>query len=159
MSVGDGYKYLTGHVARGDVDQAADDGGTTPLTRYYAASGYPPGRWMGSGSQGWARVAIGDAVEEWRMAGLFAEGRDPTTGKLLGRLPRPMRRSRAGRCQDRRAARHPQTVPNAPAAIDQIRRTEQRRTTRTAKGGFDLTFTVPKSVSALWAIADREPSR
>ena len=89
MSVGDGYKYLTKHVARGDVDQAARDGGTTPLTNYYTATGYPPGRWVGSGLAGLDEVLeSGTPVEEWRMAALFAEGRDPTTGKPLGRLPK-----------------------------------------------------------------------
>ncbi len=157
MSVGDGYRYLTGHVARGDVDQSARDGGTTPLTRYYAASGYPPGVWMGSGLAGLGdELPSGTPVEEWRMAALFAEGRDPTTGQLLGRAPRPY-----ASLSERVAAKTaglPDTLRGAERAkaVDQIRRTERRRVTRTAKGGFDLTFTVPKSVSALWAIADQE---
>lgn len=155
MSVGDGYKYLTSHVARGDVDQPAHDGGSTPLTRYYAASGYPAGVWLGSGLDGLGdELPSGSPVEEWQMASIFAEGRDPTTGKLLGRPPRPY-----ATLAERIAAKTaelPDTLSSAArtAAIEQIERAETRRVTRTAKGGFDLTFTVPKSVSALWAIAD-----
>lgn len=155
MSVGDGYKYLTKHVARGDVDQAAREGGATPLTNYYTASGYPPGRWVGSGLAGLGEdLESGTPVEEWRMAALFAEGRDPMTGKLLGRQPRAFA-SLTDRVATKTAAL-PDTLDarGRQTAIDEIRRVEARRVNRSAKGGFDLTFTVPKSVSALWAVAD-----
>ena len=36
---GSGYKYLLRHTASGDVQRLAG----TPLTAYYAASGYPTG--------------------------------------------------------------------------------------------------------------------
>lgn len=45
MSAGDGYKYLLRTVAAGDGDRPL----STPLTRYYAESGTPPGRWLASG--------------------------------------------------------------------------------------------------------------
>lgn len=45
MSAGDGYKYLLRTVAAGDGDRSL----STPLTRYYAGAGTPPGRWLGSG--------------------------------------------------------------------------------------------------------------
>ena len=45
MSAGHGYRYLLRSIAAGDGDR--DLG--TPLTRYYAAHGTPPGRWLGSG--------------------------------------------------------------------------------------------------------------
>ena len=45
MSAGDGYKYLLRTVAAGDGDRSR----STPLTRYYAEDGNPPGRWLGSG--------------------------------------------------------------------------------------------------------------
>lgn len=45
MSAGDGYKYLLRTVAAGDGDRSL----STPLTRYYAEAGTPPGRWLGSG--------------------------------------------------------------------------------------------------------------
>jgi hypothetical protein len=42
LSAGAGYQYLLRHTACGDVQRAMD----TPLTSYYTASGYPPGRWL-----------------------------------------------------------------------------------------------------------------
>ena len=45
MSAGDGYKYLLRTVVVGDGDRWL----STPLTRYYAETGTPPGRWMGTG--------------------------------------------------------------------------------------------------------------
>src|SRR5215207_872194 len=48
LSAGSGYQYLLRHTAAGDVQRLAG----TPLTAYYTASGYPPGRWLGSGLTG-----------------------------------------------------------------------------------------------------------
>lgn len=45
MSAGDGCKYLLRTVAAADGDRSL----STPLTRYYAEAGNPPGRWLGSG--------------------------------------------------------------------------------------------------------------
>jgi len=45
MSAGDWYKYLLRTVAAADGDRSL----STPLTRYYAEAGTPPGRWLGSG--------------------------------------------------------------------------------------------------------------
>src|SRR5699024_3854332 len=45
MSAGDGYKYLLRAVAAADGDRSL----STPLTRYYAEAGNPPGRWLDSG--------------------------------------------------------------------------------------------------------------
>jgi hypothetical protein len=45
MSAGGGYKYLLRTVAAADGDRSL----STPLTRYYAEAGNPPGRWLGSG--------------------------------------------------------------------------------------------------------------
>ena len=43
MTAGNGYKYLLRSVAAGDGNRSL----STPLTRYYAEVGTPPGRWMG----------------------------------------------------------------------------------------------------------------
>src|SRR5699024_9032932 len=56
MSAGDGYKYLLKSIAAGDGDRSL----STPLTRYYAEAGTPPGFWMGSGL---GRLGHGDLVE------------------------------------------------------------------------------------------------
>jgi conjugative relaxase-like TrwC/TraI family protein len=136
----------TGRMWRhGDVDGAAVGGGGVPLPAaahrgggrsrpqstslvdYYAATGYPPGRWLGSGLRGLndgAGIAAGLVVTEQALAALYA-GRDPVTGEPLGR-------------------------PFATyASVD-------GRRERHAVAGFDLTFTVPKSVSVLWAMGDRQ---
>ena len=38
--------YLVGHVAAGDGRESSTG---SALTRYYAAEGYPPGTWLGTG--------------------------------------------------------------------------------------------------------------
>src|SRR3954453_1369657 len=86
MSLGTGYEYLLNSVARGDGAVAA----SSPLTRYYAESGTPPGRFLGSGLAGLDDGHGGPAgtvVSEealWRMPGMMA---DPVTGEPLGRRP------------------------------------------------------------------------
>src|SRR4051812_42862509 len=53
LSAGSGYQYLLRHTASGDVQRLAG----TPLTAYYTASGYPPGRWLGGGLTGLGQAA------------------------------------------------------------------------------------------------------
>jgi len=45
MSAGKGYQYLLRSVVAGDGNRSL----STPLTRYYAEAGTPPGFWIGSG--------------------------------------------------------------------------------------------------------------
>jgi conjugative relaxase-like TrwC/TraI family protein len=121
LSAGAGYRYLLRHTSAGDAARAH----STPLVDYYAATGYPPGRWLGWGLTGLndgAGIAAGSVVSEQALAALYA-GRDPVTGQPLGR-PFATYKSVDG------------------------------RTSRHAVAGFDLTFTVPKSVSVLWAMGD-----
>ena len=89
----DGYRYLTRHVAAGDVGLSAAES----LSGYYAASGNPPGRWHGAGlaalGRDDARVVAGDRVSEDAMGAVFGAGCDPVTGAPLGRpYPSPHRR-------------------------------------------------------------------
>jgi conjugative relaxase-like TrwC/TraI family protein len=132
MSLGAGFEYLMSSVVRGDG--AAAPG--SPLTRYYAESGTPPGRWLGAGLAGLddgRGLAPGSVVTEeglWRMLGLLA---DPITGDPLG--ARPPRSSTAA-------------ATSQPACVS-------KSAGRLPVAGFDLTFSVPKSVSVLWAIGDR----
>jgi len=125
MSAGDGYKYLLRSVAAGDGNRPL----STPLTRYYAAEGTPPGRWMGSGLQGLANndIAEGDVVAESQLQLLIGMGRDPNTGEPLGRAFPEYRVAAAGESGDSR---------------------------RRAVAGYDLTFSIPKSASVLWGVAD-----
>jgi conjugative relaxase-like TrwC/TraI family protein len=120
LTAGDGYAYLTRHVAAGD---AGLDAGTS-LTAYYEQTGNPQGRWYGSGlaglgRDGVARLHPGDNVTEQAMTAVFRDGVDPLTDDALGR---PYPRFDDGK--------------------------------RHAVVGYDLTFTAPKSVSVLWALAD-----
>jgi conjugative relaxase-like TrwC/TraI family protein len=120
---GAGYRYLLRHTAAGDAARPQ----ATSLVDYYAATGYPPGQWLGSGLtglNGGAGIAAGSVVTEQALAAMYA-GRDPVTGQRLGR-PLPAYATVEGQ-----ASRH-------------------------AVAGFDLTFTVPKSVSVLWAMGDSQ---
>jgi TrwC relaxase len=116
LSAGAGYRYLLRHTAAGDAARPQ----STPLVDYYAATGYPPGRWLGSGLHGLndgVGIVPDSVVTEQALAALYA-GHDPVTGQPLGR---PFATYTSA---DGRAPRH-------------------------AVAGFDLTFTVPKSVSVL----------
>ena len=149
LSAGAGYCYLLRHTACGDVQRAS----TTPLTAYYTENGYPPGRWLGSGLTN-LQIANRSAVTEPQMANLFGAGRHPTDGTALGRVY-PTFASLADRIARREAALPPDLdEPTRADFLTQIRTTEGRRPHPVAVAGFDLTFTIPKSASVLWALAD-----
>ncbi|MDE0545925.1 MobF family relaxase [Microbacterium sp. C7(2022)] len=107
---------------------AAGDGDrslSTPLTRYYSAEGTPPGRWMGGGLTSLGgSIHTGDEVSERQLQLLIGMGRDPISGEPLGRA-------------------YPQYAP-----------TEDAASRRRAVAGFDFTFSIPKSASVLWGVAD-----
>ncbi len=154
LSAGAGYRYLLRHTACGDLDRAAD----TPLTAYYTASGYPPGRWTGAGLAGLADgvgLPSGAAVDEGAMAALFGAGHDPVSGEPLGRAY-PTYRSVDERIAARVAALPAAlTIEQRTTVTDQIQAAEAGRPASPgAVAGFDLTFTAPKSASVLWALAD-----
>lgn len=106
-----------------------DDLSTSPpdATTYYMKAGTPEGRWIGSGLKGINRHA-GDTVTETDAKAVFDSATHPDTGTPLGRP-------------------HGQ-----PTAV--VNKTDPP-TTRHAVVGFDLTFSVPKSVSVLWALSPR----
>ncbi|WP_165556026.1 MobF family relaxase [Kribbella pittospori] len=152
LSAGDGYKYLLRHIAAGDVDRRM----ATPLTAYYTAFGYPPGRWMGSGLAGLGdgELVPGGEVIETQMSALFGRAEDPVNGRMLGRRL-PVYKAPSERIQDLIRALDPALdEADRQDAIAQIQRSEIRQKTRQAVVGFDLTFSPAKSVSALWATAD-----
>lgn len=131
MSAGDGYKYLLRTVAAGDGHRSL----STPLTRYYSAKGTPPGRWMGSGLPGLGsgRILEGAEVTEEQLQRLIGLGRDPVDGAPLGRAYPDYRRSAA-------------SAP--PGSV------QETATRRRAVAGYDFTFSIPKSASVLWGVAD-----
>ncbi|MGO4246183.1 MobF family relaxase [Paenarthrobacter sp. RAF54_2] len=106
-----------------------DDIDRTPpdTVSYYMKSGTPQGRWLGSGLNGIDRSA-GDKVTESDAKAIFEQAAHPDTGATLGR-------------------------PHGEPTV--VQRRQGLPETRHAVAGFDLTFSVPKSVSALWALSTR----
>ena len=152
MSAGKGYQYLLKSVAAGDVDRAL----STPLTRYYAEVGTPPGTWMGTGVYefGEGQVVPGSEVTESQLALLLGMGRDPVTGDSLG-LAFPEYQSISERVAARKAALSPGlTAGERAVELARIEVEETSHGSRRAVAGYDFTFSVPKSVSVLWGVAD-----
>jgi conjugative relaxase-like TrwC/TraI family protein len=154
LSAGAGYQYLLRHTATGDCDRS----GSAPLTAYYTASGNPPGRWLGAGLAGvdaGKGIAAGTIVIEAAMANLFGTGKDPVSGAPLGRIYPSFTPARDRIATQVEALPEAMTASDRAAAIDVITRIELAMPHPTAVAGFDMTFTPPKSVSTMWALADR----
>ena len=152
MSAGDGYKYLLKTVAAADGNRPL----STPLTRYYMKEGTPPGRWLGAGvaALGKGEIQVGDRVSEHQLQLLMGTGHDPITDEPLGRAF-PTYKSQDERIEARIANLDPTMTPGAKGeAVAQIVAEETARSTRRAVAGFDFTFSIPKSASVLWAVAD-----
>ncbi len=101
---------------------------TRDLTGYYTAASNPPGQWLGAGLPG-IGMNPHDTVTDATAKALFERGEHPATGAALGRTPNQA-----------------STVTGANG----------QTVRRAAVAGFDLTFSVPKSVSVLWALGDDE---
>lgn len=99
---------------------------TRDLTGYYTAASNPPGQWLGAGIPG-IGMNLHDTVTDAAAKALFERGEHPFTGASLGRTPNQA-----------------STVTGANG----------QAVRRAAVAGFDLTFSVPKSVSVLWALGD-----
>jgi conjugative relaxase-like TrwC/TraI family protein len=151
LSAGGGVDYLLRHTCRGDVGRV----GPMPLSSYYVETGYPPGRWMGDGLAGVGDGhGIAGAVDEKAMTRLFGLGLDPVTGAALGA------NWRVCKTLDQRITERVYHLPTDIGAaeragiVERIHTEEAGRSTPIAVSGFDLTFTLPKSASVLWALAD-----
>ena len=112
ISGGTGYRYLMLSVAVGDGDRRASN----VLTRYYAQSGTPPGRWLGSGLAGLDRgggLMPGSQVTEEQLFRLLGMACDPVSGQPLGRAQRRAEAAPQERTPSRAAAsprRRPQVA-------------------------------------------------
>ena len=152
MSAGDGFRYLLKTVVAGDGNRDL----TTPLTRYYQEKGTPPGFWMGSGVHGvgLGELEAGGEVAESHLQLLLGLGCDPVTGEPLGKAWSKFKT--AAQRIDARIRMLPDElrVAERAEAITDIEAEERVRDRRCAVAGFDYTFSVPKSVSTLWAVAD-----
>ena len=183
LSAGSGYEYLTRQVAA--LDATGRGHGT--LADYYSAKGESPGVWAGDGLAG-VGLRPGVQVTAGQMKLLFGAGLDPTSGERLGRRfsvfsnqPGPFETELANRItawQDTQPGPVPASVrdglrtglarewftrdfgrpPSGPRELHGFIATATSRG-RTAVAGFDVTFTPPKSVSALWALADRHQAQ
>ena len=152
MSAGDGFRYLLKTVVAGDGNRDL----TTPLTRYYQEKGTPPGFWVGSGVHGLGNGGLepGGVVAESHLQLLLGLGCDPVTGEPLGK-DWPKFKTSAQRIEARiRKLPDELSVAQGAEAITDIENEENARGRRRAVAGFDYTFSVPKSVSTLWAVAD-----
>ena len=92
-------------------------------------------------------------VDEPDMDRLFSLGLDPVNERALGKNW-PVHKTATQRIELRVAALPPLPAADRAAAVAAIGVEEHGRRTPVAVSGFDLTFTVPKSVSVLWALAD-----
>ncbi|WP_344771701.1 MobF family relaxase, partial [Brevibacterium ammoniilyticum] len=151
MTAGQGFRYLLNSVVVGDGDRDA----ATALARYYEQTGTPPGRWQGSGLTGLAEpLAVGSEVGEEQLRRLLGHGQDPTTGEQLGRPFRSFATE-----PERVAARLeqlPESLTDHEREVEarKVAAEEAARPSVAPTAGFDLTFSVPKSVSTLWAVSD-----
>ncbi|MCF4122008.1 relaxase domain-containing protein [Antribacter sp. KLBMP9083] len=152
VSAGHGYAYVLKSVANADGDRTAPD----QVTWYYLEAGTPPGFWLGKGVAhlGDGTLAPGQTVTSEQLKRLIGTGRDPVTGCSLGRDFQRYK-SVAERAEDRAAKLEANlTAEERRTATARIEAEETKVGDRHAVAGFDLTFSVPKSVSVLWAVAD-----
>lgn len=115
---------------------ATADGEAPDMTGYYTeAPKAPAGRWFGSGLAGVPSLADGQEVTERDARAIYEHQADPESGQKLGR---PLLKTQA-------APAEAKTPTGKPAKSE-----------REGVAGFDLTFSPPKSVSTLWAMAGPE---
>jgi conjugative relaxase-like TrwC/TraI family protein len=151
MAAGDGYQYLLNSVVTGDGDRDT----ASAMTRYYLESGTPPGTWAGSGLIGLSGdVTAGTAVSEEQLRRLMGFGQDPNSGEQLGRPYRNF--TTAAERVERRVEKLSDVLSGEERGTQTalIEAEEAAKPTGAPVAGFDLTFSVPKSVSTLWAVAD-----
>ncbi|GHJ45885.1 hypothetical protein Cs7R123_32270 [Catellatospora sp. TT07R-123] len=181
LSVGDGYTYLTRHIAGGDCDRIPGQS----AAEYYTANGNPPGQW---GGRGLPALGLSGTVTEQQMTHLYGQGMHPDSDRIMADyLARHMReemtdKQRAALTQ--KAIRHATLGRRFPvyknldafdsrvnARFDVIRteagrepnraeiakiRAEEAGRSRGGVAGFDLVFTPVKSLVVLGMLDERQ---
>jgi conjugative relaxase-like TrwC/TraI family protein len=152
VSTGHSAEYLTGAVGAGRED-------------YYTgavAEGEPPGTWRGRGAAALGLVGQVDAEVMHAVFGSFTDPRDPafadeSTRDTAGRLGRAPKRFRTpDEVVAARVEEYTKVYSAVPAAEQvQAWQIEAERSTPQAVMFYDLTFSVPKSVTVLWAAYSR----
>lgn len=85
INAGDGYTYLTRHIATGDSTEL----GRQKLADYYSDKGESPGMWIGSGLRNLSGegdefgIAEGDEVTAEQMKALYGEGLHPNADMIM----------------------------------------------------------------------------
>lgn len=121
--------YYLKNTATGDSPGTDRD-----LTTYYMENRAPAGTWFGTGLAG-LNIEPGQTVDREAAIAIYQDQADPATGETLGR---PLMKT----TQAPEGAKTPSG--------------RQAKPSREGVAGFDLTFSPPKSVSALWALAGPE---
>src|SRR5690625_2428597 len=111
---------------------------------------------MGAGlsALGNGQLMPSDEVSEAQLQLLVGMGCDPITRASLGRAY-PIYKSLEERVQSRvEALDSSLSAVERGRAVAAIEAEEAKRVGRKAVAGFDFTFSIPKSASVLWAVAD-----
>lgn len=185
VTAGDGYTYLTKHIAGGDVQRARGQ----EASDYYTAKGNPVGYWIGRGAP--VLDLAGKQVTEEQMRHLFGAGMHPNATAIIAdylaehvtadMTDAQLARVRAAAVRaatlgnpfpqyqplerfDRRVAGRIAAIEaqtGRPATDAEARRikTEEARKARTAVAGFDAVFAPVKSAALLWALDERPEVR
>ncbi|MDX6307674.1 MAG: hypothetical protein QOI06_720 [Nocardioidaceae bacterium] len=162
MTLGSGYRYLMSSVAQSDGAGLH----TSALTRYYAETGTPPGRFLGAGLAGLADgagVPVGGRVSEEHLFRMLGKLQDPVTGNPLGSPPRTFAHTNRGQATGGILTGSLAGILTEHSRDRSERLARSKAATQPAQSrlpqpvaGFDLTFSPTKSVSVAWALADRE---
>ena len=185
LTAGDGYTYLTRHIAGGDIDRVRGQ----DATDYYTAKGNPPGMWIGRGAP--LLDIAGQQVTEDQMRHVFGSGMHPDADRITAEyLDRHLHADLTDRqlAKVRADAVKAATLGTAfpayePLArfdsrvterLEQIRgitgrapteteikkiHLEESRRARAAVAGFDLVFAPVKSAALVWALDERPEVR
>ena len=107
---------------------------------YYINGGQPPGVWFGDGARA---LGLTGTVDRGGFENLLA-GRSPDGSRVLTQSKAKLKRFREGVVVDDRSP------------LDPTVRGQAKKRRREHNPGYDLTLSVPKSVSTWWAVADRQ---